>query len=98
MNQYQYTEVAIDYNAGFVGALAGMIKYSGGPVRTAVPTATPVPTQTPGPGVTLGDANSGLNPSNFNTDAADTNCDGSIDIVDALLIAQYYVGLISGFC
>lgn len=28
----------------------------------------------------------------------DVNEDGSIDIVDALLIAQYYVGLISGFC
>lgn len=30
----------------------------------------------------------------FNTEAADVNCDGAIDIVDALLIAQYYVGLI----
>jgi len=28
---------------------------------------------------------------------ADTNCDGSINIVDALLGAQYYVGLISRF-
>jgi mannan endo-1,4-beta-mannosidase len=40
----------------------------------------------------------GLNPSNFNADAADTNCNSSIDIVDALLIAQYYEGLIPGFC
>jgi endoglucanase len=40
----------------------------------------------------------GLNPSNFNPDAADVNCNGNIDIVDALLIAQYYVGLISEFC
>lgn len=38
----------------------------------------------------------GLNPSNFNPDVADTNCDASIDIVDALLIAQFYVGLITG--
>jgi hypothetical protein len=30
--------------------------------------------------------------------AADTNCDGSVNIVDALLVAQYYVGLISFFC
>lgn len=28
----------------------------------------------------------------------DTNCDGTINIVDALLIAQYYVGLINSFC
>jgi endoglucanase len=58
VNQYQYTEVAIDYNAGFVGALAGAVKYlSGGvittptptPVRTATPvvTATPIITATP---------------------------------------------------
>jgi endoglucanase len=40
----------------------------------------------------------GLDPSNFNQDAADVNCDGSIDIVDALLVAQYYVGLITEFC
>jgi hypothetical protein len=40
----------------------------------------------------------GLNPSNFNINAADTDCDGDVDIVDALLIAQYYVGLVSGFC
>jgi hypothetical protein len=39
----------------------------------------------------------GLNPTNFNAGSADTNCDGSINIVDALLVAQYYVGLISQF-
>jgi hypothetical protein len=36
-----------------------------------------------------------LNPANFDAGAADTNGDGSINILDALLIAQYYVGLIS---
>ena len=35
---------------------------------------------------------------NFNPVAADVNCDGLITIVDALLVAQYYVGLISKFC
>ncbi|MBN2439820.1 MAG: dockerin type I repeat-containing protein [Spirochaetales bacterium] len=40
----------------------------------------------------------GLNPENYNPEAADTNCDGNIDIVDALLIAQYYVGLLGEFC
>ena len=34
----------------------------------------------------------------FNPAAADTDCSGSIDIVDALLIAQFYVGLINQFC
>ncbi|MFZ5986164.1 MAG: glycoside hydrolase family 9 protein [Bacillota bacterium] len=29
IHEYQYTEVAIDYNAGLVGALAGMIKHFG---------------------------------------------------------------------
>ncbi len=80
VNQYQYTEVAIDYNAGFVGALAAMLSGSGG---TAAPTATPsvtavptdAPTQTP----------AGL--------LGDVNSSGVVDIVDALLVAQYYVGL-----
>ena len=36
----------------------------------------------------------GLNPANYNPQAADTNCDGSVDIIDALLVAQFYVGLI----
>lgn len=39
----------------------------------------------------------GLDPDNFNEDAADVNCSSSIDIVDALLIAQHYVGLVSEF-
>jgi hypothetical protein len=29
IEDYQHTEVAIDYNSGFVGALAGMTKYYG---------------------------------------------------------------------
>jgi len=56
VNQYQYTEVAIDYNAGFVGALAGMTKYFGNGT-TPPPTATPTPvtsTATPTP-VTTGE-------------------------------------------
>lgn len=51
------------------------------PSPTTVPIPSPAdtsaPTATPAPNVTLGDVNS----------------DGTIDIVDALLIAQYYVGL-----
>ena len=37
----------------------------------------------------------GLDPADFDEDAADVNADGKINIVDALLIAQYYVGLIT---
>jgi len=41
---------------------------------------------------------SSISPGGFNSGNADANCDGSIDIVDALLVAQYYVGLLSEFC
>ncbi len=110
-DEYQYTEVAIDYNAGLVGALAGMLDGSvSTPGPTAVPTATPAVT----PGGTKGDVNGsgsvdivdallvaqyyvGLNPQNFNAGQADVNCSSAIDIVDALLVAQYYVGLIASF-
>jgi hypothetical protein len=40
----------------------------------------------------------GLNPAGFVSAQADTNCNGAIEIVDALHIAQYYVGLVDGFC
>ena len=33
----------------------------------------------------------------FGQSCGDVNNNGSVDIVDALLIAQYYVGLIPGF-
>ena len=47
-------------------------------LQTAAPTATPVPTQAPTPVDCIGDV----------------TMDGTVDIVDALKIAQYYVGLI----
>jgi hypothetical protein len=40
---------------------------------------------------TMGDVNG------FNQTQADINCSGAIDMVDALLIARKYVGLISNF-
>ncbi|MBN2440202.1 MAG: glycoside hydrolase family 9 protein [Spirochaetales bacterium] len=82
VNQYQYTEVAIDYNAGFVGALAGLIKYSGGIVSTPAPTTTVTNAPTASPVQTAVPGNLG-----------DVNGSGTVDIVDALLIAQYYVDL-----
>ncbi|MBN2535872.1 MAG: cellulase family glycosylhydrolase [Spirochaetales bacterium] len=50
-------------------------------------TATPTPGGTATPVITQEPGITG-----------DANGDGSVDIVDALLIAQYYVGLISEFC
>ena len=111
VNQYQYTEVAIDYNASLAAGLSAYMKYSSGIVSTP----TPAPTRTSTSAVTRGDVNGdgtinivdalmtaqytvGLNPAGFRTAAADTNCDGGINIVDALIIAQYTVGLISRFC
>lgn len=38
VNEYVYSETGLDYNAGFVGALAGMSKYFG---QNQVPEATP---------------------------------------------------------
>ncbi|MBN2533275.1 MAG: glycoside hydrolase family 9 protein [Spirochaetales bacterium] len=49
------------------------------PTQDGTPTPTPIPgTQTPTPGTTL---------------MGDVNSSGDVDIVDALLVAQYYVGL-----
>ncbi len=48
VNQFQYTEVAIDYNAGFVGAMAAVTKYYGGVnVSTMPPSSTPTGKPTP---------------------------------------------------
>jgi hypothetical protein len=103
--EYQYTEVAIDYNAGIVGALAGMLRGD----ASVTPTPTPTPTSTPAPGL-LGDVNNsgkvdiidalsiaqysaGIIPAIFNTALADFNNDGKINILDALLVARYSAGL-----
>ena len=40
----------------------------------------------------------GLDPDTFDITRADVNCDGGVDIIDALVIAQYYVELITEFC
>lgn len=46
VDKYQATEVGIDYNAGLVGAMAGMVKYFGD-IPSATPTSTKAPTPTP---------------------------------------------------
>lgn len=89
VNQYQYTEVAIDYNAGLVGALAGAIKLFGGTI----------------PSGKKGDLNSDnnidaidlalcrkylltQNSDGINLTNADMNGDGYIDAIDFALLKK----------
>jgi hypothetical protein len=58
---------------------------SGGSAPTDTPTSTPVDTPTPTPAGTPEPTQA--------SSPGDVNNSGSIDIVDALLVAQYYVGL-----
>lgn len=48
-NDYVYTEVGIDYNAGLVGALAGLASYQDEPIFKPTPTSTPTSTPIPEP-------------------------------------------------
>lgn len=47
VDEYQYTEVGLDYNAGFVGALAGIIKHYGSVVPSNLPSPSPLPSTSP---------------------------------------------------
>lgn len=87
-DQYKYTEVATDYNAAFVGALAGLyLKYgSGQSVSTSVPgvsgsTAT-VTTAATTPSIVTTTA---VSPNN--AVAGDANLDGKLDVRDPAYIA-----------
>ncbi len=54
VNQYVYTEVALDYNASFLLGCAGRSYVArGGPGGTPLPTPTPAPTCPPGTGTGL---------------------------------------------
>lgn len=66
--EYQYTEVALDYNAGFVGALAGVAKHYG---NLSIPTATKTPTIDPTP-----------TPTASSYVVGDVNSDGSFNSID----------------
>ena len=88
-NQFQYTEVAIDYNAGLVGALAGAYKLFGGTM----------------PDIKLGDCNGDgsvdaidlatmkkylltQDAANIQLRSADMNTDGNIDAIDFALLKK----------
>ncbi|MFZ5989164.1 MAG: glycoside hydrolase family 9 protein [Bacillota bacterium] len=101
INQYQYTEVAIDYNASFVGAAAGMVKYFGNVV---------IPSPSPSPTFKLGDLNDdgaidstdvtllkrrvlGI-PATINEKAADLNKDGLVNSTDYTILKRVVLRII----
>ncbi len=96
-----------------IGECSGSVTAVPGETATPVATPTVAPTLSPGAAtgdvnsdglITIVDAllvaqyYVGLDPQNFNANAADANCDGSVNIVDALLVAQFYVGLVTVLC
>ncbi len=111
--EYQYTEVALDYNAGFVGALAAVVKHQGG-ISIPSPTKTASnPTPTPSK-VVLGDLNSDgrFNSIDFgllrayllkmtlipiDMTAADVDGNGSVNSIDFAYMRQKLLGIISKF-
>jgi len=75
VNLYQHTEVALDYNAAFVGALAAVNKFSG---NIVIPTSTPTsPSPTPS------------TPDLIWCDVGDLNADGSVNSVDITYMKRY---------
>ncbi len=108
--EYQYTEVALDYNAGFVGALAAVVKHYGG-VSIPTPTKTSSnPTPTPSK-VVVGDLNSDgkFNSIDFgllkayllklslmpiDLTAADVDGNGSVNSIDFGYMKQRLLGMI----
>jgi hypothetical protein len=68
IDQYQYSEVALDYNACYVALLASQ---SGGSPPTYQPTAAPTPTPSPGPTAEPGNGN-GLKGEYYNGTNFDT--------------------------
>ncbi len=97
-DQYKYTEVAVDYNAAFVGALAGLYLKNGGSPAINVPGAK-------GNSNALTDGKTDLYDAieiakyimgtRTLTDAekknADYNKDGSIDLYDVIAVAKYLI-------
>jgi hypothetical protein len=85
VHEFQYTEVAIDYNASFVAAVAGINKYYGGLVTPS----TSTPPNTP-PRVTNTPPESKL----IWCDLGDVNADGTANSTDYAMIRRYLLGLI----
>ncbi|MBN2534837.1 MAG: cellulase family glycosylhydrolase [Spirochaetales bacterium] len=81
----KYIGLDHEIDLGKSGTGTNIGTYYGGSTPTPVPTPTPVVSETPTPVSTV-EPTPGI-------ERGDVNNDGSVDIVDALLTAQYYVGL-----
>ncbi|HEY9060360.1 MAG TPA: glycoside hydrolase family 9 protein [Pseudobacteroides sp.] len=84
VNQFQYTEVAIDYNAGFVGAMAAVTKYYGGAIVSNPPSSTPTTKPTPANGYKVSgfiahDLTSTVSKSGFNIQIVGTQLSAQTD-------------------
>lgn len=80
VNAFQHTEVAIDYNAAFVGALAAMYKFSG---NVVIPTPTPtIPRTSPTASPLVW------------CDVGDVNHDGNVDSTDITYMKRYLLNII----
>lgn len=80
VNQYQYTEVAIDYNAAFVGSLAGLMAGKTPPRPTISHSTSTPPTPTP---------------SSSNVVKGDINGDDSVNSIDFGILRQLMLGIIT---
>lgn len=78
VNLFQHTEVAIDYNAAFVGATAAVIKHYGDFIPPQ-PTSSPKPTP---------------DPDLIWHDIGDVNLDGIINTLDLALMQRYVLEII----
>lgn len=75
---YTCTEVGIDYNAGLVGAMAGMVQFYGNLPQTTETPVTPTPTSTPSnPSIIYGDINN----------------DGSVNALDFATFRKVLLGI-----
>ncbi|MHB8063003.1 MAG: glycoside hydrolase family 9 protein [Ruminiclostridium sp.] len=92
-SQYQYTEVAIDYNAGLVGALAGAIKFFGDTIP--VGKKGDLNNDNNVDAIDLAQSKTYLltqNSSGINLDNADMNSDGYVDAIDYSLLKKVLLG------
>ncbi len=107
-DKFTCSEVGIDYNAGLVGAMAGMVQFYCDIPQNTNPPVTPTPSN---PSIKYGDINNdgevnaidfaffrqyllGIPTSGLNITAADVNVDGQTNAIDFALMRQFLLGMI----